>query len=571
MNSQLEVLSALLLLTFLLPETALTDKSHPRFENCCRSVTQQDVKPGHFNRFQRIYRKVEECRTSQAAVLLSLKKGGNMCVDPQKPWVKELMRRIDKVAPKNNVDKANDRSGHVGARYQAKGPTPVRQGTGTTPANQEDPDATPWRPMSAGSSETSAIPHPVEESALPGSEAAVGTDPPSLQGALHGVSETLELGSSVPTPTRSIPGESADRHAGSSETSAIPHPVEESALPGSEAAADTDPPSLQGALHGVSETLELGSSVPTPTRSIPGESADRHAGSSETSAIPHPVEESALPGSEAAAGTDPPSLQGALHGVSETLELGSSVPTPTRSIPGESADRHAGSSETSAIPHPVEESALPGSEAAVGTDPPSLQGALHGVSETLELGSSVPTPTRSIPGESADRHAGSSETSAIPHPVEESALPGSEAAVGTDPPSLQGALHGVSETLELGSSVPTPTRSIPGESADRHGSEVTWPEVPPTSTGSPPGMAPAKGGSDPRVVEETVESSGRVGPKRARKKELGRSEVALLALLPIVLVLVSVIAYLLCKRRPRNDPRYKLTMGEDVEGLHDAL
>ncbi|XP_043542653.1 uncharacterized protein LOC122548164, partial [Chiloscyllium plagiosum] len=284
------------------------DKSSPPFESCCLRVTQQEVKPGHFNRFQKSYRKVQECGTSQAAVLFSLKKGGIMCVDPQMSWVKELMRRIDKVAPKSGADKANDPSGHVGDRYQTKGPTLVRQRTGTTPANQEDPDATPWRPTWAGSSETSAIPHPVEESALPGSEAAAGTDPPSLQGALHGVSETLELGSSVPTPTR----------------------------------------------------------------------------------------------------------------------------------------------------------------------------------------------------------------------------------------------------------------SIPGESADRHGSEVTRPEVPPPSAGSPPGMVTAKGGSDPRVVEETVESSGRVGPERARRKELGRSEVALLALLPIVLVLVSVIAYLLCKRRPRNGEGVRAGVGVGV-------
>ncbi|XP_059498635.1 filaggrin-2-like isoform X3 [Stegostoma tigrinum] len=64
---------------------------------------------------------------------------------------------------------------------------------------------------------------------------------------------------------------------------------------------------------------------------------------------------------------------------------------------------------------------------------------------------------------------------------------------------------------------------------------------------------------------------GRQGGEEWSRRKLGTGQMVVLTLIPVVLALVSIIAYVVCKRSRRNDAKYQMTLADEVEGINDTL
>uniref|UniRef100_UPI00398F34C2 fractalkine-like isoform X3 n=1 Tax=Pristiophorus japonicus TaxID=55135 RepID=UPI00398F34C2 len=218
--------------------------------------------------------------------------------------------------------------------------------------------------------------------------------------------------------------------------------------------------------------------------------------------------------------------------------------------------------------------------------------------------SSGPSPTSGVPsptpattahsettGKAADSsgaQGGGSEDPSGPPQGEGAGIPTSEGQLRTDPSTPEGDPSAMRSRPTPGPSAPRPRTAVPRETT--RGPDPTPPngqqghgefgESPPETPD--PASGPAKDQSEGHTTVlpgmqhspsgESARAGGQEGAVRPRMV-LSNSKVAVLILVPITLFLLSVIAYLRCKKKGRGaaGPGYHMTAQETTEDVYDAL
>uniref|UniRef100_UPI00398EE1FC proline-rich protein HaeIII subfamily 1-like isoform X2 n=1 Tax=Pristiophorus japonicus TaxID=55135 RepID=UPI00398EE1FC len=286
----------------------------------------------------------------------------------------------------------------------------------------------------------------------------------------------------------------------------------------------------------------------------------------------------------------------------------SSGPSPTSGVPsptpattahsettGKAADSsgaQGGGSEDPSGPPQGEGAGIPTSEGQLRTDPSTPEGDPSAMRSRPTPGPSAPRPRTAVPRETTrgpdptppNGQQGGSEDPSGPPQGEGAGIPTSEGQLRTDPSTPEGD----PSAMRSRPTAPSPRTAVPRETTrgptptppSRQQGHGEFGESPPETPD--PASGPAKDQSEGHTTVlpgmqhspsgESARAGGQEGAVRPRMV-LSNSKVAVLILVPITLFLLSVIAYLRCKKKGRGaaGPGYHMTAQETTEDVYDAL